>query len=55
VEADFKRFSPTAVKPFEIGFPHDFLGGDPRIDGVPRSIIMAQCGTIDFVQHPAPL
>ncbi|CED82260.1 aryl-alcohol dehydrogenase [Phaffia rhodozyma] len=42
------------VKKFDIGFPHDMIGGDVPATGKPGAIL-AGTGTIDFVPVPTPL
>jgi hypothetical protein len=42
---------PTAVKDFDIGFPHNMVGRDPHVTGQATGAV-AGIGTIDFV--PAP-
>jgi len=43
----------TAMKPFEVGFPNNFLGPDPRSTGKAVGDGIPQIGYIDWVvDHP---
>lgn len=43
-----------SVKPFDIGFPLDFIGQDPKVTGKPTTLL---CGSaqFDFVRAPKPI
>lgn len=38
----------SAIKPFDLGFPHTMVGQDPHYTGKPGGIVNS-LGTIDFV------
>jgi len=43
-----------SVKPFDIGFPNNFIGEDPRISGK-ASGILASSASLAFVKYPEPI
>ncbi|KAJ9109372.1 hypothetical protein QFC21_000702 [Naganishia friedmannii] len=44
------------VQPFDVGFPHNFVGPRPNSNnGVPGGIVAGQLGYIDYVVDPKPI
>lgn len=41
-----------SAKNFDVGFPHDFIGGDPRHNGGHSAMLVSSAGPIDYVQGP---
>lgn len=52
-EEQIKRIE--AVKPFDLGFPHNFVGTDPSIEGKSGNFLINAGGWIDFMKGPQPL
>ncbi|GFZ46948.1 oxidoreductase with NAD+ or NADP+ as acceptor [Saitozyma sp. JCM 24511] len=44
-----------SVEPFDVGFPHDFLGKDPHMGPPGPSPVAIQRGTLDYVQQSKAL
>ncbi|KAK4051918.1 aryl-alcohol dehydrogenase [Microbotryomycetes sp. JL201] len=43
------------VKPFDMGFPHSFVGTDPSIEGKSGNFLINTGGWVDFMKGPQPL
>ncbi|KAM0788304.1 putative aryl-alcohol dehydrogenase aad14 [Microbotryomycetes sp. NB124-2] len=43
------------VKPFDFGFPSNFIGTDPSIEGKSGNFLINSGGTVDFLKGPQPL